>query len=323
MPPEQDTPENLVDGGTPTDEEARLAAQLPTIGDDPQEEPADPAAAPAGDDAAAAASAAGDGTADAAAAPAEGATDAGADAAAAAAAATDPAAPAAATQPEPPVAAPPPKPPEPPRDFDAAYAANQKKFDDGEIDADEFQKELRTITKEEAGYLARVEIFNERQQTAAQAAAQAFNTAALAWENNHKEFMANPLYADAMRRATIEIDKQTGGALSPEELLARAEKAAFEFTKYTPPAATKPEDDAAKKREAIAAAAAARKPAPVPTTLGGTPTAAHIDATSGNSAFENLDRMDIDNLENALAHMTPEQQEAYLADAPGAKTTGR
>lgn len=314
--PTDNTPDTMVDGGTPTDEEARLAQELEDeAAAAAAGEPADRAGDDRADDgagkdgAAAAADAdeAGDGKGD------DGA-DAADDAAAADAAqaeAPDPAqAPAA-------VATAQPEEPKPPRDFEAAYTENQRKFDDGEIEAGEFQKTLRDISREEAGHVARVEIFKEHQQSAAQRAQAEFNNAASAWEAQHKDFMSNPLRAKAMQDAIEAVDKQTPG-LSPADLLAAAQKAAFEVYNYTPPEPATPAD----ARKAVADAAAARKPVAVPQTLGGTPTAAHVDA-SGGSAFANLDALDIDSLENKVAMMTDAQLEAYLADAPGAKANGQ
>lgn len=314
---------NMVDGGTPTPEEARLAQELAdeeaaAAAGDGKDGGADDGAANAdhaadgGDDAAAGAAGDQDGDGD-------GAGDDDVAAAAAAAAASASAAMAsvtAAAKPEAPVA---------PMDFDAEYKANQEAFDSGEKSADEFQQRVREISKAESGFIARTEIFNERQQTAAQKAQDEFTSAASAWEAEHKAFMANPLYAKVMQDAINAVEAQTPG-LPPAELMSRAEKAAFEFTRWTPPAA----DDAAKKaaeaeaakREAIAKAKADRKPGKVPTTLGGTPTGAHVDTPTG-SAFSNLDALDIDTLENEVARMSDAQLEAYLQDAPGAKATGQ
>lgn len=304
MPNEPDTatqPELLVDGGTPTDEEARLSAELDGLPENPTEEPKPAAAAPAATEAP------------------EPAADLEPEPEAAAPAPdAAPEAPAAAAAPAPSAPAPTPQEPQAPRDFDAAYAENQRKFDDGEIDADAFQKTMRDISREEAGFTARVEIFRERQQTQAQRAQAEFNAAAVAWETENKAFMANPLYAQAMQQAIVAVDKQHPG-LAPADLLVQAQKAAFEFTHYTPPAPPA----AADGKAAIARAQAQRKPAAVPATLAGAPTAAHVDAPVSASAYANLDGLDIDNLENQLAHMSPAQIEAYLSDAPGANSTGQ
>lgn len=320
--------DTMVDGGTPTPEEARLAQELAD----------EEAAASAGDgknggagaDAAADAVTTGDDAAgddDAGAADGEGSDDDDANASAAAAAEAVTAASAASAMAAVNVAAQPAKPEAPvaPMDFDAEYKANQEAFDSGEKSAEEFQTRVREISKAESGFIARTEIFNERQQTAAQRAQEEFATAAAAWEAEHKDFMANPLYAKVMQDAINAVDQKTPG-LAPADLMAAAAKAAFEFTRYTPPTATAAADAAKAaeetKRAAIAKAKAERKPGQVPATLGATPTGAHVDTPTG-SAFANLDALDIDSLENKVASMSPEQLEAYLQDAPGAKATGQ
>lgn len=278
----------IVDGGTPTDEEARLGAQIDSIGDNPQAEPTE--AAPTQTDNS------GD--------PPPPPDD-------------QPATP---PQPQPraqPVQA---EAPQPPRDFEAAFKDAHDKFESGEWDAEKYQTELRSITREEAAFAARLEIYNERQQTAAQQAESDFAIAALQWEQANADFMANPLRAKAMQDAILEVDKLTPG-LAPTELLAEAQKVAFEAYGYTPPTDTTAADEAKRKAAAIAAAKRERQPAKVPTNLGSAPTAAQVD-TPTNSAFGNLDVMSINDLENQIARMTPAQREEYLRDAPGAKATG-
>ena len=332
MPPENTAPEpNMVDGGTPTAEEARLAAQIDTIGDDPQAEPED--GTPKPDDGDAGAGKSGEGAnADAGGEDPDAGADAGAaggdDAGAPGEGGDDDAAVAASTAPDQAAAKPTAIPavpvgeePQPPMDFEAEYAKNQKAFDDGECDAQEFQARLREISREESAHMARTEIYKDRLQTAQQRAAAEFQNAAKAWEAKNEAFMANPLYAEAMQQAIAAIDKREPG-LTAEALLQKAEKAAFEFTRYTPPAAPAATDEATKKA-ALAAARKQRTPGKTPATLGGAPTAALVDASAGNSAYAELDSMDIDALENKLARMKPDDVEKYLADAPGAKATGQ
>lgn len=316
-----------IDGGAPTDEEARLAAQLATIGDNPETDP----------DAAAATEAAGTGTEGAGAgAPSDAATTAVTDGAPVAAdandaAATPPAssaaAPAAATtaeapQAQPAAAAPPvPQRPAPPKNFDEEFAAIQKRYDDGELDSAEFQSASRSLSKEEAAYQTRVTLWEENQAAAQQSAQASFATAAVAWEQANKDFMSNPLRAEAMNRAIAVIDQQTGGTLSPQALLEQAAKVAFEAFGYQVTQAAPPAGQPSAE-EAIARATEARKTPPVPTTLGTAPAAAAIERGGGNAAFAELDGKDINTLEDAVARMTPQQREAYLLDAPGAKATG-
>lgn len=311
-----------VDGGDPTDEEARLAAQVDTIGENPDKEPDETAGA----DAAAAGDAAGkkDGeTEDAVAA--AGTAGADADAAAAAAAAADaaaapapaPAASAAAPAPAatPPPAAAPPR-PEAPKDFKAELAALQKQYDDGELEPAQFQEKQWDLAREQARYDARVELWEERTRTAQESAAELFNAAAVAWEAQNKDFMDNPLRANAMQQAVLMVDKEQPG-LPPDQLLAKAGKIVFDAYNWKP---TPSADEAAAARQAeVDAAVAARKPGATPQTLASAPAASAIESR-GNAAFQELDGKDISDLEDMLARMPEAQREAYLRDAPGANT---
>lgn len=287
----------IIDGGEATEQEALLASQLATIGDNPQEEPG------AGT------------TADAGADPAPAADVAAADAAAPPAAA--PAA-AAAPAPAPPAAVPPP--PEPPRDFDADVAENERKFNDGEIDGDEYQKTLRALTKEEGQFAARLEIYNDRLQSAERLAVTQFNEAALAWEKTHADFMENPLRRQQMQLAVNTIAQEQPN-LSPDGLFAEAARVVFEAFGYTPPAAAVDAGDAA--AAAVAAALKARTRPGAPLTLGSAPAAGAIERASGNANFAALDALDIDALESALARMSAADRDAYLRDSPGSTATGR
>ena len=310
MANEPQNPGHDVDGGAPTDEEARLAAQVDTIGDNPQSEP--DAAPPAKDDA--------QGEDAAAAAPAPAAPAAAAEDAAPPASAPAPAPAAAAAEPAAPAAAPPPAlPPRPesPKDFKAELDALQKQYDDGDIDSADFQGKQRELFREEARYEARVALYDERVQTATQDAQTAWNQAAVAWEQAHADYMANPLRADAMQKALALVDQQQPG-LAPAKLFEAAQKIAFEAYNWATqaPAAAEGGVDAA---AAIAAAIKAREGKPVPQTLASAPAAAQIE-TRGNASYAELDSRDISDLEDALARMTPAQQEAFLRDAPGANS---
>lgn len=307
-----------VDGGTPTDQEALLASQVDTIGDNPTEEPA----AAADDAAGAAADAGADG------APAAGdeptASGASGDSAAAAAVAEPPAAaaPAEPAQPQPvqnqqaaaPAAAQ--ARPEPPRDFDKAFADLQEQFDNGDIDGAEYQRQQRVLNKEEARYEASVTLYEERQASAQATQAAEWNHASVAWEQQHADFLSNPLRAQAMQQAIGAVHAQNPG-LSYADLLAQAGKVAMDAFNYQPQAAA-PDQSAAEK---IRQATAARAAAPVPATLAAAPAAAPMDPSQAG-AYASLDSQDISSVEDAVAKMRPDQLEAYLRDAPGSKTTG-
>lgn len=301
MENEQTPVPSPVDGGTPTDQEALLASQVDTIGDNPLEEPV--VTPPAGEDDAAAVAAAAE-----AASAAEAAAQAATDAAAVAVAAPAPA-PA-------PVAATPVPAPTPPMDFKAALAAAQTQYDDGDLDGVQWQDKQREIILAEARYNARLEIWAERQETAADLAASAFTTVATGWEQTNKEFMGNPLRAQQMQAALAAVEAKTPG-LSPSDMFQEAEKIAFEAFNWKPATTAVVDVDAAR-----AAAIAGRQPAGVPQTLAGSPAAGPIEKAAGNSGYAALDALDISELENATARMTDAQKDAYLRDAPGATSIG-
>ncbi|KLD65431.1 hypothetical protein [Dyella japonica] len=315
--------EGLNNGNDPLDLEAKLAAQVDTIGTNPTEDPgvdgpADAGSAAGGDGDAAAAGGA------AAAAPAAGAGDAAAaaagdDTAAAAAAASAASASAAATAaaPAPAAAAPPPLvAPTPPRDFDAAHTEAQRRYDDGEIDGDEYQKEIRAIAREEGAFSAELAIYKDKVRTADELAGREWNGIAVAWEKTHATFLANPIRAREMQ-ATLDALVKANPSAPAAAIFKQAETIVFDAFNYKPDPATVVDPAAA-----IADATAKRTPAGVPPTLASAAQAAPIEAASHNAAYASLDTKDISSLEDAIARMTPDQLNAYLADAPGAKSVG-
>lgn len=208
------------------------------------------------------------------------------------------------------------------RDFAKDAADLRAKFDAGEVTTEEFVEQSHAITIEQAKFEAQNAIYQAEQkrvadtQAAAKAAAdEAWNTAALQFETAHADFLKNPLHRNDVETAIRLIDKQTGGTLSPEKLLEEAFKAAYQGRQmeYPKPGAT-----------ALRDAVASRAPDPrgLPTNLGSAPSAGGEDLR-GNETFAALDRLDADQLEDALARLPYAQREAYLADAPGARTSGR
>lgn len=226
-----------------------------------------------------------------------------------------------------PAPAPPPAPlfAEPPvasRDFDKEKAELKAKFDEGDLTTEEFVERSGELTIAQAEHRAAMTIYEAEQrrvaesQAAAKASAdEAWNAAALQFEQEHAEFLKNPLHREDVERAIRLIDKQTGGTLSPAELLERAGRSAYESRQreWKKPGAN-----------AVRDAVNGRAPDPrtLPTNLGSAPAAGGEDLR-GNEAFAALDRLDADALEDALARLPYAQREAYLADAPGARTSGR
>jgi hypothetical protein len=308
-----------VDGGEATTQEAKLAAELS------QETPA-PAT-----EATTAAAATATTTTDAATAaqPAAAAPEPEADAPPAPAAAPAPVTATVAT------AAPivqEPK-PEPPKDFSAERKAvntaerhARAQYEAGEIDEaawakaqDDADAARDALAAEQATFASKLAVWEDRQTRAAQQADADFNTTAAAWEKEHADFMKDPLRKQVMQQAIAAVDADTGGTLSPAELLQRAQESAFSFCRYTPPGAAAAEPRAA--ATAVAKATAARTPGAAPQTLATAPAAAPIER-GANATFAELDGKDINGLEDAIARMSPAQLEQYLADAPGARTTG-
>lgn len=214
-----------------------------------------------------------------------------------------------------------------PQDFAAARAALKQQYENGDdgMDQDAYLDAREKLVLEEAafkGQLSAWESTTAALQTNAQAAADAaFNAVALDWEKRNADFIANPLRQEAMQKMVDAIDKETGYKLAPNELFAQAEKVAFEAFNYTPKTVTSPEPTLT--AEQIAANALAnRRPdlKNIPATLQAVPQAAGLDPN--NATYTALDKMDISNLEDTLARMTPDQAAKYLADAPGATSTG-
>ena len=217
--------------------------------------------------------------------------------------------------------------PEPPQDFKAARDQLKQKYENGDLDQDEYLDQREQVTLAEAefkGRLASWETHNEAVKAQNEAAATtAFNDVALAWEKQHADFIANDLRRDAMQAAIAAVDKRTGGTLSPAALFEQAQKIAFEAFNYTPPGGGGGDGAPTKTPEQIAADALKDRKADtsqIPATLANAPQAASLDPN--NSNYDSIDKQDIDSLENTVARMSPDQQEKWLADAPGANQRG-
>lgn len=289
-------------GGEPTEEEARLAAELAEHGDDAEVE-------------AEGADAEGEKTTETTETEAD--ADAGADegAPAADAEAED----TKADEPEPAQATAPAAPdkPEPPKDFDAEYDALQAKYDDGDLNDGEFTKAQRELSREEGRYTAEVTVWENRIRDAAASADAEFNVAAINWERGNQDFIANPLRAQAMQQAIETVYRTANGNIAPADLFEKAQAVAFEAFNYTAPGAA---TAVASSKDKLAAATQSRKPGKVPQTLGKSPSSAPIEP-GRNSTYDDLDGMDISDLEDSIARMPQDQKAAYLRAAPGANST--
>lgn len=218
--------------------------------------------------------------------------------------------------------------PAPPKDFDAEFEKLAQQLDDGDLEQPEYQRKLRDLTKEEAAYATQVTIWEADQKraqddaaAAQQRAENAWNTAALQWEADNADFMSNALRAKNMQEAIGLVTQQArarGEVLPPEVILSEAQKIAFEYSGYTPPEKASAPDPKAALKDAMGN----RKPPVVPQTLGNAPSAG-AEQIRGNEGYGRLDSLPITDLEEAVQRMPPDQLEAYLLDAPGAKAHGR
>jgi hypothetical protein len=228
----------------------------------------------------------------------------------------EPAAVAAAATPAPAAAPAPVLPPAPesPKDFEAEAANLQKQYDDGDLTTEEYVKQNRELSNQQAQFIAQKAVHDAKVAEVQAIAGQQWNDVASAWEARNAEFLSNPLRRAAMQQAIAAEDQATGGTLSPADLFARAQKTAFDAFGW------KVQDAGAAVQKAIADRVPDLKG--VGPNLGSAPAAA-LSEERGNAAFSHLDNMSIDQLEDELARMNPAQRDAYLADAPGAKSTGR
>lgn len=222
--------------------------------------------------------------------------------------------------------------PAPPKDFEAAAAALEQQYDDGNLTILELQKEMRKLTLEEVDFKnahadwertkAAIEAQNaSTTQAHEQAVVSSWDKAALAFEADpvHKEFLANGLRHKVMENAITHVEGEaakSGEKLTDAQLLEKAYALAVDYTGWKAPEGTRQPT-----REEVANAAKDRGGKSMQT-LGDMPNA-HVESIRGDASFEALDGLPIDQLEVAFANMSKAQQEKYLASAPGATATGR
>jgi len=220
--------------------------------------------------------------------------------------------------------------PEAPKDFDAERKAIQadiratnRAYEDGDI-ADEDERDaklaelddkLNALNDEKTEYLAekryaerentrRTEAAQANAQTAEQAKAAEFNEAVVEFTAANEKAMNNAAFQAAMQNAINHIDAQTGYKLAAKDLIARAAKDCYDLY----PALKTADNSAAKK----AAALAERNPqADIPSTLSG---ASRAGAESAGGKYDDLDSGSIQDMERAVAGMTPEARDKFLRE---------
>lgn len=219
--------------------------------------------------------------------------------------------------------------PTPPKDFEAEAERLEKEYDEGNLTILELNKAMRKLTLEEVEFKnqhadwERTKASIEAQNTAnvqshEQKVQTSWEQAAVAFEADHKDFLANPLRHKVMQNAISHVEAEiakTGERLTDAQVLEKAYGIAVDYTGYQAPAEHK------LTREQVAEAAKDRGGKTIQT-LGDMP-AARVESIRGDATFEGLDALPIDELEVAFANMSKAQQEKYLASAPGATATGR
>lgn len=213
--------------------------------------------------------------------------------------------------------------PEPPKDFAAELTALEEKYDAGDMTVVEFNRASRALTLEEVAYTNAVNDW-QRQADAAAASATAnvqseWDKTCVAFEAANADFLANPLRHQVMQNSIALVEKQAASAgetLTSQQVLDKALAIAVDYTHYVKPAAAA--DDKARIDEALAN----RRQDKPGKTLGDVPQA-HVDSVRGDATAEALDALPIDELEIAVANMTPAQLEKFLRSAPGASANGR
>lgn len=198
-------------------------------------------------------------------------------------------------------------------------ALDKRYFEDGEIEAREYQKQMRLIADRRADLLATKQEVALVQRTNEAARSAHWQSAQAKFFDDRAEF-ANPVMHGALDAAlrSLYADAKYAGAdygfllnkaasIVHEQISAATGGAATPAPTGNPPAVRQtPAAAAATARAAKAKAAIAA----VPKTLGGLPTA-EANPASGDE-FSHLDNLSGMELEHALAKMTPDQESRFL-----------
>lgn len=215
-------------------------------------------------------------------------------------------------------------PAEQPRDFDAelnaaeaAMAASEQQYEDGDIDKAafdaakaDFRRSEREIVREQAKAEALAVVAEREKANAEKAAADAEAKAESDWKAAQTKFFADPgnaaLVGDPIKKAAFVAAVEMAGSegyADFEELLVNART---KVTGIAPVDTDKTIRDAKFDRQKDAGNVPAQ-------TLRDVPNAAN----PGDQPGASLDNLPIDQLEDALARMSAADRDRYLANAPG------
>lgn len=161
------------------------------------------------------------------------------------------------------------------RDFKAERDALKEKWDTGELDTDEYHEQRDALVLEEAEHRAAVRFHQLQQQAADDSATQAWQVKVTAWEEQNKDFLANPIRRKAVNDLMTALEADPANKLSDEELLEKVQEQAFEaFNWQHPVAPATPAVPAVNPRQVAAARAAAAASSAPPAVTGGVGNAA-------------------------------------------------
>jgi len=198
-------------------------------------------------------------------------------------------------------------------DWDAKKSELKAKYDAGEIDDDEYEKQREDLIEQKADYKAtkRIdEVLTSRLAKQAETAAeQDWNQALAAFgaDENNKKFVGDPVRAAAFNATLQAVWKENPnqGYLAAMQTARDRVMTAFGL---------KPADDPKAKIDAAVAERAGKKPG-TPPNISALPSAG-VPA-GGDNNFATLDSLSIDELENTLSRMPANKVEEYLATAKG------
>lgn len=156
-----------------------------------------------------------------------------------------------------------------PKDFDVEFTALQAKYDAGEIEDGEFQREQTKLLREEAKHAATVAALETQAESLKQATERSWADEVKVWSDANPGFFAIEDAGNIFQRAINAAAALHGADISNADLLHHASRMAFELTGYEPPAgaaaaASSGADAAATRRAQNAARAAEGSTAPPP-----------------------------------------------------------
>lgn len=206
-------------------------------------------------------------------------------------------------------------------DWDAERKALKQKLEDGDLDDAAYETERELLLERKAEWKAEQRasalVTEHLQQAQQQAQEQRQADLDRQWDESMKAFMkveanasllADPTRVAAFNAVLSAVAQELPGS-TYTQMLDEARDRTMKAFNITPP-------NAVDEKKVVDTKVAARKETAAPPDLSRAP-AAGGDNDRGDNEFAELDDMDIDELENQLARMKPEDVERFLETAPG------